>query len=72
MECQGPCPRCEDSLTSSHGGCKTERSWVEPETGVRRDVEVVSGLASDSQDPREGQHAWSMHTTSVAGLDARE
>ena len=77
VECHGPCPRGEDSPTSSHsprGGCKTERSWVEPETGFRRDVEVVSGLASDSQDQREGtaasegRRAWSMHTTSVAGL----
>ena len=81
VECHGPCPRGEDPPTSNHsplrGGYTTERSWVEPETGVRRDVEVVSGLASESQDQREGtaasegRHAWSMHTTSVAGLDAR-
>ena len=57
MECQGPRPRGEDTPTSSDSprrGYTTERSWVEPETGVRRDVEVVSGLASESQDPREG------------------
>ena len=79
VECQGPRPRGEDTPTSSDSprrGYKTERSWVEPETGVRRDVEVVSGLASESQDQKEGtaasegRHAWSMHvhTTSVAGL----
>ena len=77
VECQAPRPQGEDSPTSSHsprGGYTTERSWVEPETGVRRDVEVVSWLASESQDQRkgtaasEGRHAWSMHTTSVAGL----
>ena len=71
MECHGPCPRGEDPPTSNHSplrwGYKIERSWVEPGSGVRRDVEVVSGLASDSQDPREGttasegRHAWSMH-----------
>ena len=82
VECHGPCPRGEDTPTSSdspRGGYTTERSWVEPETGVRRDVEVVSGLASGSQDQREGtaasegRHAWSMQTTSVAGLaNARE
>ena len=80
VECQGPRPRGEDPPTSSHshagGGYTTERSWVEPETGVRRDVEVVSGLASESQDQREGTARPAradmlgacMHTTSVAGL----
>ena len=61
VECHGPCPRGEDPPTSNHSplrwGYKTERSWVEPGSGVRRDVEVVSGLASESQDQREGTAA---------------
>ena len=54
-----------------------QRSCVEPETGVRRDMEVVSGLASESQIRERGPQAaradmycWE-HTTSVAGLVTR-
>ena len=49
VECQGPRPWGEDPPTSNHSPRRGYTSWVEPETGVRRDVEVVNGLASESQ-----------------------